>query len=127
MSTLNATGDVVVGDRITFTEGVFGGSHRNPNYLGDREIVAEVIRDSYGASKQQHTFTLRVISSAGFDPVKVGKEIRRKGRNVYRNGVLRETWTDESERDAVRNEKHSRGDAARFARNERKRLEEARK
>ena len=37
-----------------FNETVFGGSHRRPVALGTRRIAATVIRDSYGAGKQQH-------------------------------------------------------------------------
>jgi len=117
---LDATGDVVVGDRIAFTEGVFGGSYRKPKHIGDREIEAEVLRDSYGKAKQQHTFTLRVTASTGTKPVEVGKEIRRKGRTIYRNGVSRERWSDEKAREIACDEKHARGDVAREARIERK-------
>ena len=117
---VDATGDVVAGAKITYTEGVFEGSYRNPKHIGDRDIEAEVLRDSYGEEKQQHTFTLRVIASTGTQPVEVGKEIRRKGRKIYRNGVARELWDDEATRDLACNEKHTRGDVAREARIERK-------
>ena len=110
---IDATGDVVVGDRIEFVEAVFEGSHRKPKYIGDRFIEAEVLRDSYGEAKQQHTFTLSVINSTGVQPVESGRSIRRKGRNVYRNGVMREMWEDEVRREVARDEKHSRGDSAR--------------
>ena len=76
---------------ILFSETVFGGSHRSPVALGTRRIAAAVIRDSYGAGKQQHTFTLLVIGSDGYDALRRGATIRRKGRNVYRNAVLRAT------------------------------------
>jgi len=114
-----ATGDVCVGDEILFSEAVFGGSFRKPKFLGEREIAAKVVKDSYGASKQQHTFTLEIIASAGEQPLTAGTITTRKGRNVYRNGTSRKPWADEAARKAALNEKHGRGDAARAARSAR--------
>lgn len=113
------TGDVVVSDVIRFTEAVFGGSYRSPRYLGDRVIEALVVRDSYGAGKQQHTFTLSVLASSGIDPIAPGTVTRRKGRNVYKNGTSRKPWIDETARAAIQAEKHARGDAARAERDRR--------
>lgn len=118
--TIPCTGDVVVGDTILFTEAVFGGSHRRPKFLGERLVQADVVRDSYGADKQQHTFTLRVTYSEGYEAIAVGTLIRRKGRNVYRNGTARRAWQDETARHAARDEKHSRGDVARAERDARR-------
>lgn len=116
---------VVRGDRIKWTEPVFeGGSfgryRRAPTKIGERTIFAEVIRESYGAEKQQHTFSLLVISSEGTEAPEPGAAIRRKGRNLYRNDCLRLRWDDESKRGEVAEEKHKRGAAARAAREERK-------
>jgi len=113
---IHATGDVVTGDTIEFSEGVFGGSFRRPKYIGERKIQAKVIKDSYGLEKQQHTFTLEVIKSSGEDAIVEGKKIRRKGRNVYRNGTMRIAWKDERERKLALNDKHGRGDCARSER-----------
>ena len=79
-------------------------------------ITVEVLRDSYGDHRQQHTFTIRVIDSTGYDPLKLGTKTTRKGRNIYRNGTLRKPWADENDREAVGREKHERGDRARDAR-----------
>lgn len=117
---ITATGDVVTGDTIKFSEAVFGGSFRRPSYLGDREIVAIVVKDSYGASKQQHTFSMVVKKSSGEQPLKKGQKIRRKGRNVYKNGTLRLAWKNEADRSDVADEKHNRGDAARSVRDSRR-------
>lgn len=111
---------IVAGDTISFSEAVFGGSFRRPQFVGERTITAEVVRESYGAAKQQHTYTLRVVESAGTQPLATDAIVRRKGRNIYRNGVSRLAWTDESARAAATREKHRRGDAARAARDERK-------
>lgn len=110
---ISCTGDAVKGDTIRWTEAVFGGSYRRPTHLGDRTNVGVIATDSYGEAKQQHTFTVEIISSDGHDPLVVGKKIRRKGRNVYRRGTERLVWSDESERDRTADEKHARGDEAR--------------
>lgn len=116
---IDCTGDVVKGDIIKFTEGVFVGNYRNSVYTGDRTITAEVTNDSYGADKQQHTFSLLIIRSEGEDPLQPGQKTRRKGRNVYRNGTERAKWKDESQRREAADEKHGRGDAARAVRRNR--------
>lgn len=116
---INCTGDVVSGDHIRFNEGVFSGSYRKPKFQGERIIEARVIRDSYGDAKQQHTFTLEVTASEGEDALPVGKTIRRKGRNVYRNGTHRKPWGNETQRGEALEEKHQRGDNARAARQHR--------
>jgi len=117
---IDATGDVVTGDTIKFTEAVFAGSFRKPIYLGDRVIEAEIIRDSYGAEKQQHTFTIRILRSTGTDAVPVGTVTTRKGRNIYRRGVQRQIWQSEDARASEASEKHKRGDDARQAREQRR-------
>jgi len=114
------TNSVVVGDTIRFTEGVFCGSYRRPKFIGERTITATILRDSYGDEKQQHTFTIKVIDSGGTDALARGKTTRRKGRNVYRNGVTRLEWADENARQAIESEKHGRGAHARKAREIRK-------
>lgn len=123
-ATVSATGDVVVGDNVTFDEAVFAGSYRKPKFVGTRTISATVAKDSYGAGKQQHTFTLLITGSAGVDPLKVGEKVLRKARNVYRNGVSRQLWDDESARLEVQAEKHERGGAARNARTIRRETEQ---
>lgn len=118
---IEATGDVVAGDSILFYEPVWTGAfyprrRASPVPAGYRSITAEVVSESYGTDKQQHTFTLRVIESSGCDAVNAGSVILRKGRNIYRNGCWRLPWPDESARELVRQEKHSRGNVARSER-----------
>lgn len=114
--TINCTGDACTGDEIVFTEAVFGGSWKKPTLVGMRTIAARIVKDSYGADKQQHTFTLEVIACDGVDPIAVGTTTRRKGRNVYKNGTMRKPWQNEAERGASLADKHKRGDVARAAR-----------
>ena len=114
--TIDCTGDVVVGDRVRFDEAVFGGSHRRPRFRGLRTVEAEIIGDSYGEQMQQHTFSIFVLASSGFDALRPSERIRRKGRNVYRRGVWRAAWADEDARLKVAEGKHARGEFARAAR-----------
>ena len=97
-----------------------------PKFAGLRSISAIVVKDSYGAGKQQHTFTLLITGSTGIDPLKVGEKVQRKARNVYRNGVSRQLWDDETARLEVQAEKHERGGAAREVRAIRRETEEPR-
>jgi hypothetical protein len=122
-----ATGDVVAGDLVEWTEGVFSGfcgrsrwGRGSPKHLGDRRVMAEILRDSYGVEKQQHTFTIRVLASDGYAALAPGTVTTRKGRNVYRNGCERIVWVDESARQAAADEKHMRGSEARAARERRR-------
>ena len=114
--------DVVVGDVVTFKQDVFGGSLRNPKRIGERLIKGEVVKESYGKDKQQHTFTIRPIEVFGDNASEImsKKTFRIKGRNLYRYGVDREKWADENARKIVADEKHQRGDKARLERNIRK-------
>jgi len=114
--TIDCTGDVVVGDTILFTETVWRGNYKSPINEGERTIIAEVVKDSYGEKKQQHTFSLKVISSCDFKPLRRKIIIRRKGRNVYRNRTMRLLWECKKARTFALNEKHSRGNQARALR-----------
>lgn len=107
---ISATGDAVVGDHVKFERATFTGSFRNAKFAGNEIVQGKIIKDSYGADKQQHTFTLRTRSGV----------IRIKGRNLYANGVQRKQWANESLRKMAVDEKHSRGDAARTMRDIRK-------
>ena len=128
---IDATGDVVQGDIIRFTESVFSGSYKNPKVEGNRTITGEIMDDSYGANKQQHTFSIRVLECIGLkaeDVLSKAKRskkgtIRRMGRNVYRQGTERKRWADEFLRQDAIEEKHDRGSVARALREERKESE----
>ena len=120
---IDCTGDVVNGDRIRWSEAVFSGSHRKPTFEGERTIEAEVVADSYGAAKQQHTFSLLVVRAEGTSAPSPGERIRRKGRNIYRNGCYRAVWKNEATRRKSQDEKHNRGEAARATRESRRAAE----
>lgn len=110
---IKATGDCCVGDNVRFQRAVFTGSYRKPKFSHFENVCGKIVADSYGADKQQHTFTLLLVD---------GRKIRIKGRNLYRNGVWREPWESEAERRAALAEKHKRGERAREARDARRAL-----
>lgn len=105
------TGDVVVGDEICFPLAIFNGQYPHGEFSHYELIEAVVTKDSYGAMKQQHTFTLTILDRT--------KSIKIKGRRLYRNGVWRRSWGDEKLRQAAQKEKHVRGDKARKERQRR--------
>lgn len=104
---IDCTGDAVVGDEVRFERATFSGYYRNAKFAGFEQITGKIIHDSYGAQKQQHTFTLLQDG---------GKKLRIKGRNLYANGLWRKKWADEEKRSEARQEKHTRGKAARAER-----------
>lgn len=109
---IRCDGDICRGDKVLFKEAVFSGGFHNPRYQGDRWIAAKVVSDSYSA-RGQHTFTIEVIDSEGFQKLEPGRRTTRKGRNIYRNGVMRMPWANEAERVIVLDKKHFRGAVAR--------------
>lgn len=108
---IDCTGDACVGDEVRFEQAFFLGSYKNPKFSHFELVTGKIVKDSYGADKQQHTFTLEFED---------GSKKRIKGRNLYRNGLYRKPWADESQRQIELDEKHERGAAAREARAERK-------
>lgn len=111
---IDCTGDVVVGDEVCFDQATFSGSFRRATFAGYERVCGQVLRESYGLHKQQHTFTLRLDD---------GRTRRIKGRNLYAHGVWRKPWPGEDERAFALTEKHARGDRAREARRMRKEFE----
>ena len=108
---IDCTGDCVVGDKVAFERATFTGSFRNAKFAGFELVIGEIVADSYGAAKQQHTFTIRFEN---------GETTKIKGRNLYKNRVYRQRWENEAEREKAQAEKHVRGNMARSAREERK-------
>lgn len=111
---IDCTGDCVVGDKICFERALFSGSFKSPKFDGFEKVQGEIISDSYGSGKQQHTFTIQIEN---------GEKTKIKGRNLYKNGAFRQPWVNEKEREAKLEEKHARGDAARAARDQRKEID----
>lgn len=89
---------------------------RSGNILGKRTIAGRITKESYGAAKQQHTFTVEVFWSKGIKKLAPLFPLLVKGRNLYKMRTYRQRWKNESERLVVLAEKHKRGAAAREVR-----------
>ena len=101
--------DLTKGTRIRFTEPVFEGSYKKSRFVGNRTIEGTILKDSYGAKRGQHTFTIEVHSAEGYDADTIKPKIRRKGRTVYKNAVVLEQPSNQAELAA---EKHARAAVA---------------
>lgn len=108
---IDCTGDAVKGDKVIFKKDFFKGSWRRPKYSHSKVVEGEIINDSYGKEKQQHTFTILLTD---------GTKKLIKGRNLYKHYTYRQPWDDEEQRKAVQEEKHLRGALARELRDFRK-------
>ncbi|KDP40666.1 hypothetical protein JCGZ_24665 [Jatropha curcas] len=117
-------GDACMGDLVMFEQNVYemyniaSRSASGPP-CGTRIVAGRIVKESYGASKRQHTFTIEVLWSKGEKPLPPLHPLLIKGRNLYRFKTLRQRWEDEEERRKVLMEKHSRGSLARCARESR--------
>ena len=108
--TMDAQGDAVVGDVVQFARAKFSGSYPNAKFVGMETVTGTITKESYGADRQQHTFTILRED---------GSTLRIKGRNLYKESLMRKSWADESAREKVAAEKHARGNEARRLRDTR--------
>ncbi|XP_024978114.1 zinc finger CCCH domain-containing protein 62 isoform X3 [Cynara cardunculus var. scolymus] len=116
---INCTGDACKGDVVLFTQKVynkFDKASRRGDVVGKRTVAGKIVKESYGASKQQHTFTIEVLWSKGPKKLPPLTPLLVKGRNLYRFRTLRQPWKSEAARSKVLGEKHKRGEAARHKR-----------
>lgn len=129
---LNCKGDACTGDVVLFEQNVYemfniaSRSASGPP-CGKRIVAGRIVKESYGAAKQQHTFTIEVLWSKGEKPLPPLHPLLIKGRNLYRLKTLRQKWEDEGKRQKMLMEKHSRGDVARADREARIQEKERRK
>ncbi|VVA20708.1 PREDICTED: zinc finger CCCH [Prunus dulcis] len=129
---LNCKGDACTSDVVMFEQNVYeifdiaSRSGRGPP-CGTRIVAGRIVKESYGAAKQQHTFTIEVLWSKGEKPLPPLHPLLIKGRNLYRLKTLRQRWEDEGERQKVLMEKHSRGSLARTAKEARVQEKDMRK
>ncbi|KAL3825084.1 hypothetical protein ACJIZ3_021113 [Penstemon smallii] len=129
---LNCKGDACTGDVVIFEQNVyemFNIASRSANGppCGTRVVAGRIVKESYGAAKQQHTFTIEVLWSKGEKPLPPLHPLLIKGRNLYRLKTMRQKWQDEGERYKILSEKHARGGVARLTREERIQHKEMRK
>lgn len=108
------TMSIVAGDEIIFKEAVFGGSFKNPKFMGERIIRANILKESYGAERGQHTFSIEVLAAEGYDALKVGTKTTRKGRNIYKSVVKIKEANDFLEK---QKDKNTRANKAKNAKN----------
>ncbi|KAK7381890.1 hypothetical protein VNO80_00439 [Phaseolus coccineus] len=129
---LNCKGDACTGDVVLFEQNVYemfniaSRSASGPP-CGTRIVAGRIVKESYGAAKQQHTFTIEVLWSKGEKPLPPLYPLLIKGRNLYRLKTLRQKWEDEAKRQKILMEKHSRGYIARADRESRIQEKEKRK
>ncbi|XP_010464814.1 PREDICTED: zinc finger CCCH domain-containing protein 62-like [Camelina sativa] len=120
---INCKGDVCKGDTVLFTQKVhqkYEKMKRSGKIMGRRTVAGQVVKESYGTAKQQHTFTIEVLWCEGTQKLPPLYPLLVKGRNLYRLMTLRQRWANEADRAKVLSEKHSRGAAARKIMRERK-------
>ncbi|XP_022971663.1 zinc finger CCCH domain-containing protein 62 isoform X2 [Cucurbita maxima] len=89
---VNCTGDVCRGDTVLFTQKVyakFDKVTRRGGLIGKRTVAGRVVKESYGASKQQHTFTVEVLWSRGVRKLPPLYPLLVKGRNLYKLRTFR--------------------------------------
>ncbi|KAL2336398.1 hypothetical protein Fmac_010844 [Flemingia macrophylla] len=129
---LNCKGDACTGDVVLFEQNVYemfniaSRSASGPP-CGKRIVAGRIVKESYGAAKQQHTFTIEVLWSKGEKPLPPLHPVLIKGRNLYRLKTMRQKWEDEAQRQKILMEKHSRGSFARADREARIQEKERRK
>ncbi|XP_010273889.1 PREDICTED: zinc finger CCCH domain-containing protein 62-like [Nelumbo nucifera] len=129
---LNCKGDACTGDVVMFEQNVYemyniaSRSATGPS-IGTRTVVGRIVKESYGAAKQQHTFTIEVLWSKGVKPLPPLHPLLIKGRNLYKLKTMRQVWSNEEERRKILLEKHSRGSIARSKREARIQEKETRK
>lgn len=115
---LDCKGDACTGDIVMFEQNVYdmynvaARSSGGPS-IGTRTVAGRIIKESYGAAKQQHTFTIEVLWSKGEKPLLPLRSLLIKGRNLYRLKTMRQRWPSEEERMRSLQEKHNRGSLAR--------------
>ncbi|KAK1279601.1 Zinc finger CCCH domain-containing protein 62 [Acorus gramineus] len=88
-------GDACTGDVVMFEQNVYdmysiaSRSATGPP-CGTRTVVGRIVKESYGAAKQQHTFTIEVLWSKGEKPLPPMHPLLIKGRNLYRIKTMRQ-------------------------------------
>ncbi|KAF7828749.1 CDPK-related kinase 5-like [Senna tora] len=112
---VECTGDVCQGD-VFCSDRAFMKMTRHGRHMGKRTVAGRVVKESYGAAKQQHTFTVEVIWSCGVKKLPPLFPLLVKGRNLYKLKTYRQRWKNEAERVEVLSEKHQRGAEARLTR-----------
>ncbi|KAK9231823.1 hypothetical protein WN943_022063 [Citrus x changshan-huyou] len=92
---LDCKGDACTGDVVMFKQNVYkmfniAACSASGPPCGKRIVAGRIVKESYGAAKQQHTFTIEVLWSKGEKPLPPLHPLLIKGRNLYRLKILRQ-------------------------------------
>lgn len=68
----------------------FSKGARHGRVRGSRTVAGRVVKESYGAAKQQHTFTVEVLWSSGVRKLPPLTPLLVKGRNLYKMKTYRQ-------------------------------------
>jgi hypothetical protein len=98
--------NIVKGTILKFEEPIFIGSYPKVKFSYNAIHTVEVIKDSYGSLKGQHSFTLKVIEST---EKLVGDTFRKMGRNIYPTA---EIISQPENLEKISKEKKERSDAS---------------
>ncbi|KAK9228888.1 hypothetical protein WN944_021845 [Citrus x changshan-huyou] len=96
---LDCKGDACTGDVVMFKQNVYkmfniAACSASGPPCGKRIVAGRIVKESYGAAKQQHTFTIEVLWSKGEKPLPPLRPLLIKGRNLYRLKTLRQVCTE---------------------------------
>lgn len=100
--------NLAAGVTIAFTDNIWGGNYKRPEFVGSRIVTAKIIRESYGQKTGQHTFSMQVVSCVGDQPLSPGAKIRRMGRNVYPTVCIVENDLSDTEQHRLLEDKKNR-------------------
>ncbi len=80
--------NLLKGQIVEWREKIFLDHGKNAIFCGERTNTGLIIKESYGDKRGQHTFTILIQASTGYQALLVGKNVCRKGRNVYRTAKI---------------------------------------
>jgi hypothetical protein len=91
---------IVPGDEVEYWEGVYDGKYPNGLWIGRKQVVARVLKESFGTKDGHHRLKMEVLSSEGKNPFEAGKRILRREQSLYRyySRTIRKAWADENDR-----------------------------
>ena len=90
---IDCISDVCKGDVVLFRQKVyekFDKVTRRGRVLGSRTVAKRVVKESNGAAKQQHTFTVEVLWSSRVRKVPSLFPLLVKGSNLYKQNTYRQ-------------------------------------
>ncbi len=87
--------NLTAGTIVKFEEAIFTGSYKKPKFSHTATHTVRILRESYGARRGQHSFTLEVIEST---ERRRGEVFRKMGRNLYPTAQVIEYPKDHQEK-----------------------------